>query len=100
MMKKRIEPIHPGVYLKELLDELKLSQYRLAKELGVPAMRINYVINGKRPINAELAIRLGRYFNQEARYWINLQSRYDMDITEDAIYEQIAREVHPLIIAG
>lgn len=99
-MKKRIEPIHPGVYLKELLDELKLSQYRLAKELGVPAMRINYVINGKRPINAELAIRLGRYFNQEARYWINLQSRYDMDITEDAIYEQIAREVHPLIIAG
>ncbi len=99
MYKKRINPVHPGAYLKELLDELKLSQYRLAKDLGVPAMRINYVINGKRPVNAELALRLGRYFNQEARYWINLQSRYDMDITEDALSEKVTREVHPLSIA-
>jgi addiction module HigA family antidote len=51
MTKRRIKPVHPGVYLKELLDELKLSQYRLAKDLGIPAMRINYVINGKRPVN-------------------------------------------------
>ncbi|HOX15365.1 MAG TPA: HigA family addiction module antitoxin [Smithellaceae bacterium] len=99
MYKKRINPVHPGAYLKELLDELKLSQYRLAKDLGVPAMRINYVINGKRPVNAELALRLGRYFNQEARYWINLQSRYDMDVTEDALSEKVTREVHPLSIA-
>jgi len=48
MGKKRISPVHPGVYLKELLNELKLSQYRLARELGVPAMRINHVVNGKR----------------------------------------------------
>ena len=99
MYKKRINPVHPGAYFKELLDELKLSQYRLAKDLGVPAMRINYVINGKRPVNAELALRLGRYFNQEARYWINLQSRYDMDVTEDALSEKVTREVHPLSIA-
>ncbi|OGP68767.1 MAG: addiction module antidote protein, HigA family [Deltaproteobacteria bacterium RBG_16_44_11] len=99
MTKRRIKPVHPGVYLKELLDELKLSQYRLAKDLGIPAMRINYVINGKRPINAELALRLGRYFGQEPRYWINLQSRYDMDITEDALSDQVAREVHPLSVA-
>ncbi len=95
MTKKSIKPVHPGVYLKELLDELKLSQYRLAKNLGIPAMRINYVINGKRPVNAELALRLGRYFGQEPRYWINLQSRYEMDMTEDKLSDQVAREVHP-----
>ena len=99
MTKKSIKRVHPGVYLKELLDELKLSQYRLAKDLGINAMRINYVINGKRPVNAELALRLGRYFSQEPRYWINLQSRYDMDITEDELSDQVAREVHPLSMA-
>ncbi|MEE9913363.1 MAG: HigA family addiction module antidote protein [Deltaproteobacteria bacterium] len=100
MTQKHIKPVHPGVYLKELLDELELSQYRLAHDLSVPAMRINYVINGKRPVNAELALRLGRYFGQEPRYWINLQSRYDMDIAEDALSDQVSREVHPMQMAG
>ena len=59
MAKKPIKPVHPGLYLKELLDELNISQYRLAKDLGIPAMRINYVINGKRPVNAELAMSWG-----------------------------------------
>jgi antitoxin HigA-1 len=96
MSKHRISPIHPGVYLKEILDELHISQYRLAKDLGVPAMRINHVVHGKRPVTAELALRLGRYFNQSPRYWINLQSRYDMDIAEDVLSEQILHEVRPL----
>lgn len=96
MTKKHIAPVHPGRYLKELLEELKISQYRLAQDLGVPAMRINHVVNGKRPVTAELALRLGRYFGQSPRYWMNLQSRYDMDITEDALSEQVEREVHPL----
>jgi len=99
MGKHRISPVHPGVYLKELLRELKLSQYRLAQKLGVPAMRINYVVNGKRPVTAELALRLGRYFGQNPRYWINLQSRYDMDIAEDALSERVSREVHPMMVA-
>ena len=99
MNKKRISPVHPGMYLKELLDELKLSQYRLARELGVPAMRINLVVNGKRPITAELALRLRRYFGQTPRYWINLQSRYDMDVAEDALAEKVAREVRPMTAA-
>lgn len=99
MKKERLSPVHPGVYLKELLDELELSQYRLAMELGVPAMRINHVVNGKRPVTAELALRLGRYFGQNPRYWINLQSRYDMDVAEDALAEKVAREVHPLMAA-
>jgi addiction module HigA family antidote len=100
MNKKPISPVHPGVYLKELLDELNLSQYRLARELGVPAMRINHVVNGKRPVTAELALRLGRYFGQNPRYWLNLQSRYDMDIVEDVMSDQVAREVHPLMAPG
>jgi addiction module HigA family antidote len=96
MAKKLIGPVHPGLYLIELLDELIVSQYRLARDLGVPAMRINYVVNGKRPITAELALRLSRYFGQSPRYWMNLQSRYDMDVAEDALADQVAREVHPL----
>ena len=99
MTKHRITPVHPGIYLKELLDELKISQYRLAQDLGVPAMRINHVVHGKRPVTAELALRLGRYFGQSPRYWMNLQSRYDMDIAEDFLSEQVAREVRPLTAA-
>ncbi len=100
MTRQRIAPVHPGLYLKELLDELKLSQYRLAKELGVPMMRINLVVNGKRPITAELALRLGRYFGQTPRYWMNLQSRYDIDLAEDALSEQVARQVRPMAAVG
>jgi antitoxin HigA-1 len=96
MIKQSIPPVHPGVYLKELLDELKLSQYRIAQDLGIPAMRINHVVNGRRPITAELALRLGRYFGQSPRYWINLQGRYDMDVAEDSMSAQVTREVRPL----
>ena len=99
MTKKHISPVHPGVYLKELLVELTLSQYRLAKEICVPAMRISYVVNGKRPVTAELALRLGRYFNQSPRYWMNLQNRYDMDIAEDTLSDQVERQVQPLSAA-
>lgn len=95
MANEKIAPVHPGAYLKELLDELGISQYRLAKDLGVPAMRINHVVKGRRPVTAELALRLGRYFGQNARYWLNLQARYDMDVAEDALSEEITREVHP-----
>jgi addiction module HigA family antidote len=99
MNKHHVPPVHPGAYLKELLVELKISQYRLARDLGVPAMRISLVVNGKRPVTAELALRLGRYFGQNPRYWMNLQTRYDMDIAEDGLSEQVAREVRPLMAA-
>jgi addiction module HigA family antidote len=92
---EKIGPVHPGVYLKELLNELEISLYRLAKDLGVPAMRINHVVNGRRPMTAELALRLGRYFGQNPRYWLNLQARYDMDLAEDALLDEISREVQP-----
>ena len=93
MAKSRIAPVHPGVYLKEILDELELSQYRLAQELGVPAMRVSHVVRGQRPMTAELALRLGRYLNQSPRYWLYLQSRYDIDMAEDQVGSRVIREV-------
>jgi len=62
-------------------------------------MRINYVVNGKRPVTAELALRLGRYFGQNPRYCLNLQSRYDMDMVEDTLADQVARQVRPRAVA-
>lgn len=93
MAKSRIAPVHPGVYLKEILDELELSQYRLAQELGVPAMRVSHVVRGQRPMTAELALRLGRYLDQSPRYWLYLQSRYDIDMAEDQVGSRVIREV-------
>ena len=93
MAKSRLVPVHPGSYLKELLDELGLSQYRLAHDIGVPTMRISHVVRGTRPLTAELALRLERYFGQSARYWLQLQSRYDLDMAEDEIGRRVAREV-------
>ncbi|MDH5195328.1 MAG: HigA family addiction module antitoxin [Nitrospira sp.] len=93
MAKSRITPVHPGVYLKEILDELGVSQYRLAQELGVSAMQISYVVRGHRPLTAELALRLGRYLDQSPRYWLHLQSRYDIDIAEDRVGSRVLREV-------
>jgi addiction module HigA family antidote len=93
MSKAHIAPVHPGFYLKEMLEELELSQYRLAQDLGVPAMRISHVVRGQRPITAELALRLGRYFGQSPQYWLHLQSRYDLDVAEDSVGRRVAREV-------
>jgi len=93
-MKRRLLNL-VAFYLKELLDEVGLTQYRLARDIGVPAMRINHIVHGKRPITAELALRLGRYFGHSPRYWLNLQSRYDMDVAEDALGDQVVREVRP-----
>ena len=94
MAATRIAPVHPGVYLKELLDELGVSQYRLAKDIHVTPMRVSHIVNGKRPVTAEMALRLGRYFGQSPQYWLNLQSRYDVDVAEDKFLKQVAR-VHP-----
>ena len=95
MARKQIAPVHPGEYLKEVIEELELSQYRLARDIGVATLRISHVIRGQRPVTAELALRLGRYFRQSPRFWLNLQPRYDMDVTEDQIGKQVAQEVRP-----
>lgn len=95
MAGKRIPAAHPGAYLKELLSELTLSQSRIARDIGVPARRIHDVMNGKRPVNAELALRLGRYFGQQPRYWLNLQNRYDLDIAEDTLADEVDKQMQP-----
>ena len=96
MARARIMPVHPGAYLREVLVELGVSQYRLAQDIGVAPMRISHVVRGRRPVTAELALQLGRYFRQSLRFWLNLQSRYDMDVTEEALGKLVEREVQPL----
>lgn len=99
-MAGRITPVHPGAYLKQILEELELSQQELARAVGVSPMRISHLVRGRRPVTAELALRLGRYFGQSPRYWVNLQSRYDMDVAEDTLGTQVVREVQPLKIVA
>jgi len=94
-MSKYIPSIHPGEHLAEFLDEYSISQYRLAKSIHVSARRINEIIHGKRAITADTALRLGRFFNMDAGFWLNLQARYDKETTADALADQLD-EVTPL----
>lgn len=95
MKHSRIPPVHPGFYLKELIEELDITQNRLAASISVTPMRISHIIHGKRPVTAELALRLGLFFGQSPQYWLNLQSRYDMDTAQDALEGRLSREVIP-----
>jgi antitoxin HigA-1 len=79
-------PVHPGeILLEEFLRPLDVSQYQLAKELGVPARRINEIVHGQRRISADTALRLARYFGTSERFWMNLQARYDLEIEKDRL---------------
>ena len=78
--------MHPGeILLGEFLNPLSVSQYRLAKEIGVPARRINEIVHGQRRISADTALRLARYFGTSERFWMNLQTRYDLEIEKDRL---------------
>ncbi|MBI3636415.1 MAG: HigA family addiction module antidote protein [Candidatus Rokubacteria bacterium] len=91
---KRLSPTLPGEILRdEFLGPLKISQYQLAKEISVPRRRINEIVQGKRAITADTAIRLARYFGVSERFWLNVQSRYDIEITKDSLGNRLAEEV-------
>ena len=75
-----LPPIHPGEFLREILDDLGMSQAAFATAIGVSPMRISHVLRGERPVTAELALRLGRALNQTPQYWLNLQTSYDLKI--------------------
>ena len=94
MTRKRMTPIHPGeVLLVEFLEPLGLSHYRLAKDLKVPARRINEIVHGDRAVSADTALRLARFFGTSGRFWLNLQAAYDLDIERDRLGARLERDV-------
>ncbi len=92
---KRLPPIHPGEVLQALLNDAGLTVNALALALRVPANRIGGIIKGQRGITGDTALRLARYFGTSAQMWMNLQAKYDLAMAEDAVSEQIDREVLP-----
>jgi addiction module HigA family antidote len=93
-------PVHPGeILLEEFLRPLGVSQYQLAKQIGVPARRISEIVHGQRRISADTALRLARFFGTSERFWINLQSRYDLELEKDRLGDTL-EEIRPLTAAG
>jgi len=94
--KKLLPPIHPGEILREdYLKPLGLSMNRLALHLRVPVTRISEIVHERRGITTETALRLARYFKTSARYWLNLQAAYDLEVAEDQLAAKIDQEVRP-----
>jgi antitoxin HigA-1 len=97
MKNKTLANITPGEILEEdFLKPMKLSQYRLAKDIGVPARRINEIVKGKRAVTADTALRLGRYFKMSPQFWLNLQSHYDLEVEQERLGPRLEREVKVL----
>ena len=97
---KLLPPIHPGEILREdFLQPLRLSMNKLAMDLHVPVTRIAEIIHERRGITPDTALRLARYFNTSARFWLNLQAAYDLEVAEDELAREIERDVRPASIA-
>lgn len=97
MTEDRLPPIHPGeVLLEDFMKPLGLSQYRVAQDIGVPPLRISQIVNGKRAITADTAMRLARYFGTSPDVWLRLQARYDLEVAEREHGDRITREVKVL----
>ena len=101
MAKRVLEPIHPGrILLEEFLVPFGLSQYRLAKGISVPPRRINEIVHGKRAVTADTALRLLRFFGTSDRFWLNLQTRFDLEVEKDRLGEALETQVEVLARAG
>jgi len=95
--RKKLPPIHPGEILQEeFLVPLGVSQYRLAKDIAVPPRRINEIVRGQRAISADTALRLSRFFGTSERFWLNLQSTYDLELEKDRLGKRLESEVQVL----
>lgn len=93
-MTKKLVPVHPGeILLEDFLKPLGLSQYRLAKGLSVPPRRVNEIVLGKRAISADTALRLSRFFSTSDRFWLNLQTAFDLDVERDRLAGRLSKEV-------
>lgn len=92
MTRKKRSPVHPGTILaEEFLEPLAITPYRLAKDLNVPAPRIYDIVKGERSITADTALRLSRYFGVSERFWLNLQSRYDLEVERDRLGKSLEK---------
>src|ERR1700756_5921072 len=97
MATKKLRPVHPGdILLHDFMQPLKLSSYKLAKELGVTAPTVNEIVRRRRAVTAEMALRLSRYFGTTAQLWQNLQSQYDLEVATAKIGKQVERSIQPL----
>jgi len=95
-MPPKHKPVHPGEILRtEFLEPLRITKYRLAKETGMPADRVGRLVKGTRAFTADTALRLGRYFGTSPAFWMNLQARYDLDVTAAAAGREIEKRVRP-----
>ena len=91
-----LPPIHPGEILRlDLMEPLGLSANRLALYMRVPVTRISEIVKGRRGITADTALRLGRYFGTTARFWMNLQTAYELEVAEHGVSSNVEREVLP-----
>jgi len=91
---RKLPAIHPGeILLEEFLNPLGISQYQLAKDSSVPPRRINEIVHGQRSITADTALRLARYLGTSERFWLNLQSRYDLDVEKERLGRRLERQV-------
>ncbi len=89
-----MQPIHPGeILLEEFLKPFGISQYRISKDINVPARRINEIVHGDRAITANTALRLGKFFGNSPEFWLNLQSRYELELQEDILADKLENEV-------
>ena len=94
MENEKLDPVHPGeVLLEEFLKPMELSQNRLALDIRVPARRINEIVQGKRRITADTALRLARYFGMSPQFWLGLQMDYDLDVASDQLSDRLEKEV-------
>ena len=95
MKQKKLPPIHPGqILFEEFLQPMGISQYRIAKDTNVSPRRINEIVHSKRAITADTALRLGKFFNMSPQFWMNLQSRYELELAEDKLEDRLVEEVH------
>lgn len=98
---KKIPIVHPGeILLEDFMKPLRLSQYRVAKDINVAPIRISEIIHGARAISADTALRLGKYFGNSAQFWLNLQSHYELELEKDRLGRRLDSEVHVLAAKG
>ena len=96
MKPKKLPPVRPGeILLHDFMEPINLTQYGFAKSLAVAPIRIRQILRGQRGITADTALRLSRYFGTRPAWWLNLQTRYDLEIASDKLEERIARSVKP-----